>query len=143
MPYVLDPHVAGELGPGTVLDRSRHPPGVSELEYVLDDADTDDLIESFPVFLVTERLAARLADGTFAGFILEPATVQPGPEPAAAAPGSYRRLVPVEGAAAQPDVWLTDEYRLGVSDRLMEALREFDLRRCDVFRLGDSEPMEP
>ena len=32
-----------------------------------------------------------------------------------------------------PDAWLGDDLLLRVSDRLMDLLREFDLRRCDVL----------
>jgi hypothetical protein len=38
MPYALEPLVAGELGEGTVLDPSTHPPKVSAVDYVLDRA---------------------------------------------------------------------------------------------------------
>jgi len=115
MPFVLEPHVAGELG-------------------VLDVSDVDDLIGSFPVFLVSAVLAARLADGDFAGFSMHSATVKAGPDYGEAPVPTFRRLVPEPGAA-DPDAWVQDDHRLCVSDRLMAVLRGFELRNCDVAPL--------
>jgi hypothetical protein len=49
---------------GTDLDASTHPPGVSMVEYLLDTPDADDLIESFPVFLVSTLLGKALVDAS-------------------------------------------------------------------------------
>jgi hypothetical protein len=68
VPFVLEPMVGGELGRRTKLDTSTHPPVASRVEYLLDDPDSDDLIESFPVFLVSVELAPRLDSLT--GFAL-------------------------------------------------------------------------
>ena len=100
MPFVLEPQDAG-------------PPGALEA------SGADDLIGSFPVFLVSAALAARLADGDYSGVSLHPATE------------GYRRLVPDAGATA-PDVWIDDDHHLCVSDRLMAVLRGFELGRCEV-----------
>jgi hypothetical protein len=62
MPYVLEPLGAGQLGGGTLLDVSAHPPLVSRVQYVLDAPTSDDLIESFPVFLVSEALGSALME---------------------------------------------------------------------------------
>ena len=135
MPYRLEPQVAGQLGESTELDPSRHPPTVTAVEYVLDSPDADDLIESFPVFLVSERLAARIGAAGLGGFRLEEARVRPSDEYLAGygdvAHGQYRWL---RIAKPQPgaDAWLDDAHRLCVSDRLMEVLRSHRLDRCGV-----------
>jgi hypothetical protein len=46
--YAIEPEVAGELGEGTVMDTSVHPPRVSAVEYVITDWLGDDIIESYP-----------------------------------------------------------------------------------------------
>jgi hypothetical protein len=128
----LGPHVAGQLGDGTVLDPTTYPPGVRRVEYVLDGPDTDDLIESFPIFLVTERLARRLMNVGFTGFALGDASVAASREDHATygdAPQPRFRWLRVTNVASA-DVWLDDEHRLCVSDRFMEELRVFDLGRC-------------
>ena len=76
MPYVLEPLVGGELGPETLLDRSTHPPGVHRLQFLLDTPTTADLMESFPVYLVSEELAGQLTAAGLTGFVLEDAEVR-------------------------------------------------------------------
>ena len=134
MPFALSPLVAGQLGEGTSLDASVHPPRVSAVEYVLDAPTAEDLIESFPVFLVSEELAERLEAESFRGFDLAPAGVVPSTEYAAAygaaAHKSYRWLRLQSDADA--DFWTEDNGQLCVSDRAMHALRNFHLAQCEV-----------
>lgn len=68
--YIFHPEVAGELGPSTELDISVHPPRVLELEYVFTGWMGDELIESFPCFLVSNRLGKWIGDASLSGFIL-------------------------------------------------------------------------
>src|SRR3954454_10828086 len=58
--FALEPEVAGQLGDTTMLDTSVHPPVIQRLEYRFDGWLGDDLLESFPCFVVTERLANEL-----------------------------------------------------------------------------------
>jgi hypothetical protein len=89
----------------------------------------DDLIESFPVYLVSDPLATRLT--AFAGLRFQEVTVRPGGiylDAHGDVPHKqYVRLLP-DGE----DAWVGDDLLLCVSDRLMAVLGEFDLRRCDV-----------
>lgn len=136
MPYVLDPLVAGELGEGTELDTSMHPPNVQRLEYVIDEPYEDDLIQSFPVYLVSERLARRLIDEALNGFVIDDATVlrsdaygeRFGGEDGSPKDYKWLRLVPHDA----PDCQLNSELMLLVSDRMMAILREGSLRDCIV-----------
>jgi hypothetical protein len=125
MSYALEPLVAGELGDGTSLDPSVHPPVVHSVEYVLDYPTDEDLIESFPVVLVSEELAARLVEANLQGFELDSATVTEsdgyrqlhGDRPHKV----YRWLKPAP--AESPDAWTGSDYRFCVSDRMMKILR--------------------
>ena len=80
MPFALEPLVAGELGEGTRLDATTHPPEIEAAEYVLDAPTEEDLIESFPVFLVSESIGDRLTDTQLRGFTLEETRVIPSRE---------------------------------------------------------------
>lgn len=51
--YILDPEVAGGLGTQTEIDSSVHPPLVKRLHYELDAWMGDDLVQTFPCYLVT------------------------------------------------------------------------------------------
>ena len=58
--YKLEPEVSGELGENTELDASTHPPIVSKLHYAMDFWLGDDLLETFPCFLATDKLRTVL-----------------------------------------------------------------------------------
>jgi hypothetical protein len=137
MAVVLEPHVAGELAEGTEMDTDEHPPAVHKLVYALDTADADDLIESFPVYLVSDALANELAASGFTGFRLADAEVVAGgayleagePLP----PPSFRWLKVGRDSAA--DFSVRGDHLLVVSDRAYSALSRWKLKRCDVHRV--------
>ena len=68
--FYMEPEVAGGLGENSILDRSVHPPLVSRLHYDLDGWLGDVILESFPVFIVTEETknAILLANMTGCSF---------------------------------------------------------------------------
>lgn len=134
MPFVLEPHVAGELGIGTRLDPTVHPPQIDAVEYVLDSPSADDLIESFPVFLVSEELGTRLEAAKLHGFALADADVVASPEYRAAygaAPHKPYRWLRIQPTAAA-DCWTDRTGRLCVSDRMMRVLQQADLSNCEI-----------
>jgi hypothetical protein len=78
--YTLEPEVAGGLGDGTVIDTTVHPPHVERLHYEFEDWLGDDLVESFPCFLVSKPLAARLTAAGLGTFQLKDVAVTMTPE---------------------------------------------------------------
>jgi len=139
MPFALEPLVAGQLGTGTVMDTSVHPPRVSEVEYVLDAPVEDDLIESFPVFLASDKLARDLEQAPLTGFSLEGARVMPSEEfraaygNAAVRQWRWLRLMPEQPT----DCWLGTDYRLCVSDTMFAVLEASTLAGCEVERISE------
>ncbi len=73
--YALEPEVASHLGDHAVVDRSVHPPAVERLHYEFDGWLGDDLLESFPCFMVTKGLRERLAESGLSGYLLDDAEV--------------------------------------------------------------------
>src|SRR6476660_8794270 len=65
---VLAPEVAGGWGERTVADTSTHPPRVTALHYQFDGWLGDELLESFPCYIVTRRLAHALTAAGLSGF---------------------------------------------------------------------------
>ena len=55
--YCIKPDVAGGLGEKAVLDATVQPPKVQRLHFEFEAWPDDDLVGTFPVFLVSERLA--------------------------------------------------------------------------------------
>ena len=135
MPYCLEPHVAGELGEATELNPSAHPPIVTIVEYVLDAPDPDDLIESFPVFLVSAPLAERLDAAGLTGFGLEDAVVRPSADYVAVygdVAHSEYRWMRLQDYGSTADAWLDGDHRLCVSDRMIDVLGPYRLARCII-----------
>lgn len=69
--YQLEPEVAGGWGEDTVADTTMQPPRVLQLDYCFDGWLGDDLLESFPVWIVTEKLAFLLQGSSLTGFTLD------------------------------------------------------------------------
>lgn len=135
MPYILDPQVAGELGDGTVLDGSTHPPTVSKVDYVLDQPNADELIQSFPVFLVSAGLGTRLQQAGLSGFNLADVSVRPSDNYVALfgdAQHPQYLWMQVNGLPAGADCWLDTSFQLCVSDRMMSIIETAVLSDCLV-----------
>src|SRR3954447_25234883 len=58
--YELKPEVAGHLGDDTVMDRSTHPPIIHSCHYEFDGTPIDDLLASFPCFIVTDKMQSMI-----------------------------------------------------------------------------------
>jgi len=66
--YIIEPEVAGGWGDGTVADTTVHPPFVSVLEYRLDGWLGDEILETFPCYIVTESLMKDFAQEQLVGY---------------------------------------------------------------------------
>lgn len=133
--YILDPEVPGELGSKTKLDTSTHPPRVSYLNFELDNWFGDDLFQSFPCFVVTNRLRQEIESikATGVKFGKLELTLS----------DNFKALYPtksvpdcswliIAGKAGKDDFGLSSDYRLVVSERIFAVLKGFQLNNCDV-----------
>ena len=59
--WILEPEVAGGLGEGTIVDPHTQPPVVSRLHYAFQGWLGDELLTTFPCYIVTERVHQALA----------------------------------------------------------------------------------
>jgi hypothetical protein len=133
--FILEPEIAGGWGNRTVADTNAFPPVVSSLHYRFDGWLGDELLETFPCFIVTERLATRLRRSGFTGFRLQAVEVTTSEEYDALYPDRglplFKWLRPV-GKAGVDDFGLSATHRLVVSDRALAVLRKFRFRECEV-----------
>ncbi|GIG21270.1 hypothetical protein Cch01nite_19940 [Cellulomonas chitinilytica] len=132
--YVLEPEVAGGWGDGTVVDREFHPPIVSRLVYEFDGWLGDDLVTTFPVYIVTDRLRRALESSGLTGFSFDSVTVTRSEQfedtgSPALPEWAWLRLT---GAAYRDDAWSGNLGDLTVSERMLALLREFQLDNCDI-----------
>ncbi len=135
VPFVVQPLVGGELGLDVEYDRSTHPPGINRVQYVLDYPTTEDLLESFPAYIVSEALAERMTAARLPGFALDDAEVRPGDNYVALygnVPHKRYRWLRIEPHTPDTDVWLGDELQLCVSDRMMAVLEEAELSAAEI-----------
>lgn len=137
--YLLRPEVAGGLGPQSKVDTSVHPPVVTRLHFVVESWLGDDLVETFPCFLVTERLADALRESGFSGFRMGQAetSFEGGPPRSGLSPGKEGFLwLKVHGVASRSDIGITPDAQLVVSERVLQLLRRYTLSHCEVAPCG-------
>jgi len=132
--YRLSPEVAGGWGRNTVADTAKHPPVVHHLHYQFDGWQGDDLLESFPCFIVTQRLAECLRGTSLNGFELRP--VETTKSDLFCDLYGDRELpsfkwLHVTGSAGIDDLGL-EEGTLVVSQQALDFLAKFSLVKCDV-----------
>lgn len=133
--FVLQPEVAGGLGPKTVLDRSTHPPRVDDLHYLFEGWLGDELLETFPCFIATEALWKSLEGAGLSGVRAGPVRVSASEQyveiyPERVLPPFVRLLV--TGDPGRDDLGLKHPARLVVSRRALEVLRTGRLEQCGV-----------
>lgn len=68
---IIAPEVAGSLGTQTVIDISTHPPLISTLHYEFFGWQGDDILESFPCFIVTEKLKKKIEENKLTGITFD------------------------------------------------------------------------
>ena len=123
----VEPEVAGFMGDQTVVDLSTHPPIVYSLDYQLDSWLGDDLLETFPCFVVTERLKQAIEAQALTGVIFDSVIISRGKT------FSKDRLLPtfhwlkVVGTPRKDDFGIAEDYRLIVSDEVYTLLRRFNI----------------
>jgi hypothetical protein len=134
--FLLRPEAASELGDHTVLDTSVHPPRVERLHIELSDWLGDDILWSYPAYLVSEDLARKLAASGLGVFTLADAEVSLSPEAAELLGGTAVpdfRWWQVTGRAGVDDFGVTDKAQLVVSAGGLAVLREAGrLENCET-----------
>jgi len=123
--FAIEPEVAGGLGRDTVLDRSTHPPVVTKLHYEFQGWLGDEVVESFPCYLISTRLRDVIKKSRFSGVKFSDATVTTSPEfqqlhPDATLPEFV--WLQVVGKPGKDDFGISADHRLVASERAFNAL---------------------
>lgn len=133
--FLLSPEVAGGLGKNTVMNRTVHPPAISRLHYELDGWLGDELLESFPCFVVTRRLADAIENAGLSGVSFGDLEVTTSEQ--------FKELYPdrdlpqfvwmkVMGKAGKQDFGLDDQNRLIASEKALDVLKTMRVDNCDT-----------
>lgn len=136
MYYSLEPEVAGGFGENSVLDTNTHPPDVKHLHYEFDGWLGDDLVESFPCYLVSERLKKVISEVATSGFSFAEVEVSTSEE--------FHDMcddqelpefswLKVFGQPGVDDFGMSSENCLVVSERVLKGMQEGgNLENCDI-----------
>ncbi len=133
--FCIEPEVARGLGQNVVMDRSVHPPVVDKLHYEFDGWLGDVLLETFPCFIVTEGARKRLQLIHATGIKFDQAEVTTSEQ--------FRELYPdrklpkfawlkVVGTPGRDDFGIGPDFRLVISERALEALKELGISNAVV-----------
>jgi hypothetical protein len=126
--YVVEPEVAGGFGKNTVFTRTPGiPTVVQKLHYQFDGWLGDELLESTPCYIVSERLAREIAQAQLKGTSFAEVEVTTSEQ--------FNELYPnrklpkfvwlkVEGQPGQDDFGIAPSLQLVVSERAMELLEQ-------------------
>jgi hypothetical protein len=133
--FILEPEVAGSFGPATIGDLTATPPLIEKFNYEFDTWLGDSLLEALCTFIVTDRLKECLMDAHASGVAFGDVEVTKseiyldlyGERPLPAF--SWLRII---GQAGKDDFGLSRSCRLVVSERMMNLLKSFELKHCDV-----------
>ena len=133
--FILEPEVAGTLGPATTGDLRARPPQIEKLNYEFDVWLGDPLLEALCTFIVTDALKEALIEARASGVAFGDVEVTKSgifldmngdrPLPAFS-------WLQITGRAGKDDFGLSSSRRLVVSERMMNLLKAFGLNHCEV-----------
>lgn len=134
--FTIEPEVAGGTGPGTLSDRSVHPPLISRLHYRFYGWLGDALLASFPCFIVTKELSAKILAAGLRGVRFDDVEVDVSQQfrdfyPDRKLPDF--RWLRIDGQPGRDDFGLAGP-RLVVSTRALEILREEGISHAVIGR---------
>lgn len=133
--YYVEPEVAGGFGDGTVMDTAVTPPHVRILEYEFSGWMGDELLESFPCFVVTLNLARALKKNQFTGFTLATVGIKKTDQFDMMYPSMILpefKWLKVHAVAGSSDFGLSQDFRLVVSDAALEVIKSCGLKYADI-----------
>jgi hypothetical protein len=132
---IIEPEVGGRFGSGTKLDNNVHPPIVKELDYEFDGWLGDDLLESFPCFIMSERLRKEIEKLSLTGIKFQNLTISKS--------DTYKELYPskelpifywaiIDGKIYLDDFIIGDDLRLVISEKAFELLKKFNIDNASL-----------
>jgi hypothetical protein len=107
------------------MDRATHPPRVHVLHFVFDGWLGDQLVESFPCYLVTEHLAASFTAAGITGFEIAEAVVETSEEFKERHPDLSMPIfkwLQVVGVAGKSDLFINSDNRLTGSSLALDVV---------------------
>lgn len=132
---LIEPEVAGSLGDQTQLDNSFFPPLIKNLHYEFEGWLGDDILESFPCYIVTERLRKGIESEQLSGISFDQVLVSKSE--------TFLELYPdrelpnffwakINGESNRDDFFITEKNGLAISERAYSLLKNYNIGQADV-----------
>lgn len=140
--FTLEPESSPTWGEHTEVDTSVHPPIVSTLHLEFVEWLGDDLLWTYPSYVVTENLAAKLAEASLSGFEFRPVEVTVDPhviEDGETLDLQKFRWLHITGTPGRDDIGITDKGRIVVSETALTTLRQGNLEYCEIEQYNPPE----
>lgn len=153
---MLEPEVAGEMGENTVYDNFNDVrykgdyPKISYLHFIFLGWLGDDIIESTPCFIVTDKLANKIEKGGLSGYKFEEIEVSLSDDFIEMYPNRYipkfKRLIPIGRIVvddAEYTEWSGEDFNLSnksylvVSEKVLNILKTCNIENCDIYELSE------
>lgn len=130
----IEPEVSGGFGEETELDNTVHPPIAKKLNYEFDGWLDNDMVESFPCYLVTEKLRNEIECNHLSGVHFTDVIVTVTDEfkemyPDKELPSFY--WMKIQGKAGVDDFGLAEDYRLVISAETQKLFSSFNFSEAD------------
>ena len=129
----LEPEVAGGIGIDTILDNSIHPPLVKFLHYHFSGWMGDDILETFPCFIISERLKNAIENNKLTGIFFDFVKITKSEDFEKI---SIKDELPIfywakiNGSFGIDDFVIAQDYRLLVSDRAYRIINSFNIENA-------------
>jgi hypothetical protein len=138
----IEPEVSGGFGKDTILDNSVHPPMIKKLHFVFDGWLGDDILESFPCFIVTDSLRKKIESEGMTGLIFDNLKISKSQ--------TFKTLyknkqlptfywAKINGKYKNDDFSLGEDYRLIVSEKAFLILKEFNTNNAIFEEITDND----
>ena len=129
----IEPEVAGGLGFETIIDNSFHPPIIKKLHYEFSGWLGDDILETFPCFIVSEKLMNDIRNNQLTGVSFEDVKVTKSEEfmdlfLSSDLPSFY--WMKINGKFGVDDFVIAEDYRLLVSEKAMSIISFFNIKNA-------------
>lgn len=126
----IQPEVAGGFGNETEIDNSVHPPVVKKLHYNFDGWMGDDILETFPCFIVSERLMYKIIESQLTGVSFDNVKITKSEEFVSFNPNLNLpnfHWMKIYGKLGINDFVIGRDYRLLLSENAMEVISNFNI----------------
>ncbi|WBV60636.1 hypothetical protein PFY12_00620 [Chryseobacterium camelliae] len=135
---LIEPEVAGGLGENTELDNSVFPPLVKKLNYEFEGWLGGDILESFPCYIMTERLKKTIESENLSGITFDDVLISKSETfldlyPDKELPAFF--WAKINGKDYKDDFFITEQNGLAISEKAYSLLQKFNVDQADIEAL--------